>query len=148
MLGAFNYQGGKSMERPINHDQLFLQQKATPATQTDLTIGLDLQDTLQAHQKECVGMAANMIGVNKAIIIVSIGPLSLLMFNPKIVHQSQPYETKEGCLSLSGERPTTRYQQITVTYMNKQWQKQQQDFSGFTAEIIQHEIDHLHGILI
>ncbi len=136
------------MERPINHDQLFLQQKAATATKADLTIGQDLQDTLKAHQNECVGMAANMIGINKAIIIVSVGPLSMVMFNPQIIHHSQPYQTQEGCLSLPGERPTTRYQQITVTFMNQQWQKQTQDFNGFTAEIIQHEIDHLHGILI
>ena len=136
------------MERPINHDQLFLQQKAKAATKADLVIGQDLQDTLQAHHRDCVGMAANMIGVNKAIIIVSVGPFNLLMFNPKIVQQSQPFPTQEGCLSLSGERRTTRYQHITVAFMNKQWQKQQQEFSGFTAEIIQHEINHLHGILI
>lgn len=136
------------MERPINHDQLLLQQPAQPASKQDLLIGQDLQDTLSAHRQECVGMAANMIGINKAIIIVSAGPLDLLMFNPTIVAHSQPYQTKEGCLSLPGERPVTRYQTITVDFTNTQWQQQQQTFTGLIAEIIQHEVDHLHGILI
>lgn len=136
------------MERPINHDQLFLQQPAQLATKHDRNIGQDLVDTLNAHRTECVGMAANMIGVNKAVIIVAVGPLNILMYNPTITKQQNSYHTQEGCLSLTGERPVTRYKNITVAFTNGQWQKRQQSFSGFTAEIIQHEIDHLHGILI
>lgn len=136
------------MIKPIERNVLVLQQKAKPATQADLSIAQDLVDTLQAHRSECVGMAANMIGIPIAIIAVDVGPFLMVMCNPKIVKKSSPYDTEEGCLSLSGIRKTTRYQKIEVEYQDISFQKQKQSFSGWTAQIIQHEIDHLKGILI
>lgn len=136
------------MIKPINHNQLSLQQRALPATKDDLSIGRDLQDTLQAHAAECIGMAANMIGINKAIIIASLGPVNVVMYNPQITKKQNPYQTEEGCLSLSGKRPVNRYEQITVSFYNQNWQAQSLDLSGLAAEIVQHEIDHLDGILI
>jgi peptide deformylase len=129
-------------------DVLFLGQKSEPATPADIQIGRDLQDTLKAHERECVGMAANMIGVRKNVIIVNVGVMDLVMFNPVIVKQDTPYETEEGCLSLSGVRKTTRYEHIEVEYYDSDWKKHRQKFSGWTAQICQHEIDHLAGRII
>ena len=136
------------MVKPIMKDIFFLQQKSEPATAADAQAMRDLADTLQAHREECVGMAANMIGVKKRIIAVSIGPVQLLMVNPNIVKKSDPYEAEEGCLSLSGVRKTTRYQNIEVEYQDQQLKPHRQAFSGWTAQIIQHEVDHCNGILI
>ena len=136
------------MERNIIHDSAALTRPSMAATQADLLIATDLRDTLAAHADECVGMAANMIGKNKAIIVVQMGPLAVIMFNPKLTKQQYPYRTQEGCLSLVGERPTTRYQKITVNFQDSHFKSQQQSFTGFIAQIIQHEIDHCTGILI
>lgn len=136
------------MIKAINHDQSFLQQRAIPATKQDLNIGIDLQDTLKAHQNECIGMAANMIGVNKAVIIATLGPFNVVMYNPQITQKLTPYQTEEECLSLQGKRPVTRYRQIKVTFYNQEWQPQFLQLSDLPAEIIQHEVDHLNGILI
>ena len=136
------------MIRPIIRDVFFLGQKADPATKQDLAVGQDLQDTLKANQDRCVGMAANMIGVKKKIIIVNAGFMSIVMYNPVILHKDTPYETEEGCLSLDGTRKTTRYQNIEVEYLDSSWKKHRQKYSGWTAQIIQHEIDHLSGIII
>ena len=126
----------------------FLGRKSGEATKQDLAVGQDLQDTLKANQDRCVGMAANMIGVKKRIIIVNIGFFNLVMYNPVIVKKDTPYETEEGCLSLAGVRKTTRYQNIEVEYLDSAWQKHRQKYSGWTAQIIQHEMDHLEGIII
>lgn len=136
------------MIRPINRDQKFLQQRATRATPADASIVTDLLDTLQANRERCVGMAANMIGENKQIIACVAGPLCFALLNPKIVKKARPYKTKEGCLSLDGKRETIRYETITVTYLDQAFKPQKQTFDGFLAQIIQHEVDHLHGILI
>ncbi|MCY9805993.1 peptide deformylase [Lentilactobacillus senioris] len=136
------------MIQPIITNHLQLTTKAQPATIADRQIITDLKDTLAAHKEHCVGMAANMIGQNKRIIIAEIGAFPLIMVNPTITKQQQAYSTNEGCLSLTGERPTTRYQTITVKYQTEQFQPQTQQFTGFVAEIIQHEIDHCEGILI
>lgn len=136
------------MVRPIMKDVLFLSQKSEPATKDDLQVGRDLQDTLKANEERCVGMAANMIGIRKCVIIVNIGFMNLVMFNPVIVKKDTPYETEEGCLSLVGVRPTTRYQNIEVEYYDFGWKKQRQKFTGWTAQICQHEIDHLFGRII
>ena len=111
-------------------------------------MGQDLQDTLNANRDRCAGMAANMIGVRKRIIIVSLGFVNLVMYNPVIVNKSGPYQGEEGCLSLSGVRKTTRYENIEVEYLDSSWKKHRESFSGWTAQIIQHEADHLEGILI
>lgn len=113
-----------------------------------MQIGKDLQDTLRANRDRCVGMAANMIGVRKNIIIVNMGMLDMVMFNPVITKMDTPYETEEGCLSLDGVRRTTRYQNIEVEYYDFSWKKQKQKLSGWTAQICQHEIDHLEGRII
>lgn len=136
------------MVREINHDTFFLGQKSEPATEADKGVAQDLLDTLKAHTDGCVGMAANMIGVKKNIIAVSMGPVDVVMFNPVIMRKSKPYEAEEGCLSLDGARKTTRYQEIDVVYQDMDFKKHRQSFSGFIAEIIQHECDHLEGILI
>ena len=136
------------MVRNIVRDVLFLAQKSETATKADLPVAIDLQDTLRANRDACVGMAANMIGVKKNIIIVNMGMMDVVMFNPVIVSKSQKYHTEEGCLSLVGVRSTDRYENITVEYTDMQWKKQRRSFSGWTAEIIQHEIDHLSGIII
>ena len=136
------------MIKPIIKDQQLLAKKATLTTKADLPLATDLIDTLNAHQAECVGMAANMIGVNKNAIITRIGPFNVVMFNPQIVAKSHPYQTTEGCLSLSGTRPTKRYKQITVKFRNQSWQVQTLELTDFAAEIIQHEIDHCNGIII
>ena len=159
------------MVKPIMRDVLFLGQKSIPATEEDLQVGRDLQDTLAANREACVGMAANMIGVNKRIIafdnegelmimfnpeigvkkriiIVNAGFRDIIMFNPVIVRKSGPYETEEGCLSLPGVRKTKRYQNIEIEYYDWNWKKQRQKFTGWPAQICQHEMDHLEGILI
>ena len=136
------------MIKPIIKDQQLLAKKATPTTKADLPLATDLSDTLNAHQAECVGMAANMIGVSKNIIIFAIGPAQIVMYNPKMTKKSRPYKVKEGCLSLNGERNTTRYENITVEYQDESFKKCKQSYSGFVAQIIQHEIDHCNGIII
>ena len=129
-------------------DILFLGQKSEPATKQDLSAGQDLQDTLQANSDRCVGMAANMIGVRKKIIIVNMGIINVVMYNPVILKKDSPYETEEGCLSLTGVRKTIRYENIEVEYQDSSWKKHRQKFSGWTAQIIQHEVDHLNGVII
>ena len=136
------------MIREICRDETFLAQKAAPATADDLATAQDLLDTLTAHKDGCVGMAANMIGVCKRIIAFDNDGTYMVMFNPVIVRQSGPYETQEGCLSLSGVRKTKRFQTIKVQWQNEQFQTRLKTFTGWTAEIIQHEIDHCEGILI
>ena len=136
------------MIKPIVKDVFFLGQKSDPATKQDLSVGQDLQDTLVANRDRCVGMAANMIGVRKRIIIVNIGIMNLVMDNPVILKKDTPYETEEGCLSLEGVRKTTRYQNIEVEYLDGSWKKHRQKFSGWTAQIILHEMDHLEGVII
>lgn len=136
------------MIRPIVKDVFFLGQKSEPATRQDLSVGQDLMDTLQENRERCVGMAGNMIGVRKRIIIVNMGIMNVVMYNPVIVKKDTPYETEEGCLSLTGVRKTTRYQNIEVEYRDGGWKKHRQKYSGWTAQIIQHECDHLEGIII
>ena len=136
------------MIRPICKDVLFLSKKAIPATKEDINVGKDLLDTLVANKDCCVGMAANMIGVNKAIIVVNMGFYNLVMYNPKITRKSNIYSTSEGCLSLLGERNTKRYEKIEVEYQDERFDKKTLSLSGFTAQIVQHEIDHLSGIII
>ena len=136
------------MVRDVVHDVLFLGQKSESATQEDKQIAIDLLDTLKAHEEGCVGMAANMIGVKKRIIAVNMGFLNVALLNPKIVKKSGKYETEEGCLSLEGVRKCTRYQEIEVEYEDMNFKKQRQKYSGWTAQIIQHECDHLEGIII
>ena len=136
------------MVRPIMRDETFLSQKAEPAGAEDLQTAQDLLDTLSAHREGCVGMAANMIGVNKRIIAFDNEGTYSVMFNPEIIRKSGPYETREGCLSLSGVRTTKRWKEIKVRYQNEQMQERFKTFSGWTAQIIQHEIDHCDGILI
>lgn len=137
------------MVKQIVRDIFFLGQPSEPATQADLSVGRDLLlDTLQANREACVGMAANMIGVKKNIIIVNMGLIDVVMFNPVIISRRGRYETEEGCLSLEGVRKTTRYQEIEVEYYDSSWKKQRQKLSGWTAQIAQHEIDHLSGKII
>ena len=136
------------MIKPITHDTFFLSRKSEPATAADLPIAKDLRDTLAAHRAECVGMAANMIGYKKRTIIVSMGFMNLIMNNPVILSKSGEYETEEGCLSLIGTRKTKRYKEIEVEYQDKNFKQQKQKFSGFPAQIVQHEMDHLEGIII
>ena len=136
------------MIKPIMRDIFFLNQKSEPATEADKQIAIDLLDTLKANEAGCVGMAANMIGVKKRIIAVNMGMFNIAMFNPKIVKRTGAYETEEGCLSLIGARKTTRYEEIEVEYEDMNFKKQHQKFSGWTAQIIQHECDHLDGIII
>ena len=136
------------MVREICRDTFFLAQKAAPAAADDLGAAQDLLDTLAAHRDGCVGMAANMIGVNKRIIAVDCDGAYLLMLNPVILKQSGAYETEEGCLSLAGTRKTKRYRSIKVQWQNEKLQTRIRTFTGWTAEIIQHEIDHCEGIVI
>ena len=136
------------MVKQIVRDIFFLGQPSEPATQADLSVGRDLLDTLQANREACVGMAANMIGVKKNIIIVNMGLIDVVLLNPVIISRWGRYETEEGCLSLEGVRKTTRYQEIEVEYYDSSWKKQRQKLSGWTAQITQHEIDHLSGKII
>ena len=136
------------MVRQIIHDPLFLAQKTAPATEADKQTIIDLQDTLRANLDRCVGMAANMIGEKKRIIVFCNGPILMVMVNPEITLRSDAYEAEEGCLSLSGVRNAKRWQKITVKYQDQAFRQKTGTFEGFTAQIIQHEIDHCDGILI
>lgn len=136
------------MIQPIMKDPIFLGGKSEPATQADLQVAQDLLDTLAAHREGCVGMAANMIGVRKRIIVFDNEGTDMVMFNPVILKKEGQYDTEEGCLSLPGIRPTTRWNKIKVQYQNAAFQTRIKTFSGWTAQIIQHEIDHCDGILI
>ena len=136
------------MIRPIVRDVFFLRQKSEPLSQSDPALDRDLRDTLQANRDRCVGMAANMIGVKKRVIIVSLGFADTVMVNPVLISKDTPYEAEEGCLSLDGTRRTTRYQNIEVEYRNAAWKKRRERYSGWIAQIIQHEMDHLDGIII
>ena len=137
------------MVKEVMHDPIFLSGKSDPATPEDLQIAQDLLDTLAANKDACVGMAANMIGVRKRIIVFDNEGVYMTMFNPEILKMSDPYETREGCLSLLGDpRPCKRYQTIKVQWQNEKFQTRIKTFTGWTAQIIQHEIDHCNGILI
>jgi len=136
------------MVQPIMRDPAFLAQPSAPATAEDLPAAADLLETLMAHRDGCVGMAANMIGLHKRIIAFEDGEGYTLMFNPEIVKYSQAYQTEEGCLSLEGVRPTKRYRSIKVQYQNEKFQLRYKTYTGWTAQIIQHEIDHCNGIII
>ena len=136
------------MVREIVRDEDFLSQKAEPAALKDLPTAQDLLDTLAAHRDGCVGMAANMIGVSRRIIVFDNEGRDMVMFNPKIIKKSGPYEAEEGCLSLAGTRKAKRWQSIKVQYQNERFQTRLKTFTGWTAQIIQHEIDHCEGVLI
>ena len=136
------------MIQPIMKDPIFLAQKSALATKEDLRVAQDLLDTLTAHKDGCVGMAANMIGVSKRIIAFDNEGKYMVMFNPEIVKRTEPYEAEEGCLSLPGTRKAKRYRSIKVQYQNEQFQTRFKTFTGWTAQIIQHEIDHCNGVLI
>ena len=136
------------MVQEIMRDETFLSQKAEPATLEDLPAAQDLLDTLTARKDGCVGMAANMIGVNKRIIAFDNEGKYMVMLNPEIIKKSGPYEAEEGCLSLTGTRKAKRWQSIKVQYQNEQFQIRFKTFTGWTAQIIQHEIDHCEGVLI
>ena len=136
------------MIKPIMKDPIFLAHKSAQATVLDLPVAHDLRDTLAAHRDGCVGMAANMIGVAKRIIIFDDNSSATVMFNPEIVKCSGPYEAEEGCLSLAGTRKAKRYRSIKVQYQNECFETRLKTYTGFTAQIIQHEIDHLGGVLI
>ena len=136
------------MIREICKDETFLAQQAEPATAEDLPVAADLLETLKHHQDGCVGMAANMIGVNKRIIAFDNEGSYMVMFNPEIIKKSDPYAAQEGCLSLSGIRPAKRWRWIKVRWQNERFETRLKTFTGWTAQIIQHEIDHCDGILI
>ena len=136
------------MVKEIVKDVMFLSQKAEKATEKDKYIANDLLDTLKANKDRCVGLAANMIGYNKAIICVSGGLYDFVMINPVITYTNREYQTVEGCLSLIGERECKRYKEMEVDYFDMNFRKQHGKYTGFVAEIIQHEIDHTNGIII
>ena len=136
------------MIREICRDETFLAQKAAPATADDLATAQDLLDTLAAHKSGCVGMAANMIGISCRVIAFCDNGDYTVMYNPEILKSSQPFQTEEGCLSLDGVRPTRRFHSIKVRYQNAAWQWRIKTYTGWTAQIIQHELDHLDGIII
>ena len=136
------------MVKKVVRDPLFLAQKSEPATEADKQVVQDLLDTLGANLDHCVGMAANMIGVKKNIIVVSAGPFQFAMINAVITKKSGAFQTEEGCLSLDGVRPCTRYKEIEVDYLDQNFKKQHGKYSGWTAQIIQHELDHVAGIVI
>ena len=136
------------MIREICKDIIFLAQKAEPATPDDLPVAADLLETLEYHKDGCVGMAANMIGVNKRIIAFDNDGEYMVMFNPEILRKTGPYDTEEGCHSLTGVRPVKRWKTIKVKWQNEKFQQRIKNFTGWTAEIIQHEIDHCEGIII
>lgn len=136
------------MIKEIIHDPIFLSQKSETATIADLSVAKDLLDTLIANREGCVGMAANMIGEKKRIIVFDNNGIYMTMLNPEIISKSGEYETEEGCLSLAGIRSTKRFRSIKVRYQNLSFKACQQTFTGFTAQIIQHEIDHCNGVLI
>jgi len=136
------------MVKPIMRDVFFLNQKSELATEADAQVIQDLLDTLKANEEGCVGMAANMIGAKKRIIAINMGAINVPMINPVMVNKSDQYETEEGCLSLIGVRKTTRYKEIEVEYLDKKFKKQKRKYSGWIAQIIQHELDHCDGIII
>lgn len=136
------------MVKDIVKDPFFLQQKSEPATKADEQVVDDLIDTLRANQERCVGMAANMIGVKKRIIVVAMEPFIMPMINPMITKKSGEYQTEESCLSLEGVRPCTRYKESEVDYLDRDFKPQHGKYTDFTAQIIQHEIDYFEGILI
>lgn len=136
------------MIREIMRDEAFLSQPSEPAALQDLPIAADLLDTLTAHKDGCVGMAANMIGERKRVIVFDCEGKYMTMFNPEIIRKSDAYTAEEGCLSLSGVRRTTRWRSIKIRYQNEAFQERFKTFRGWTAQIIQHEIDHCNGILI
>ncbi len=136
------------MVRDIMKDTFFLAHPSAPATPEDQEVACDLLETLQAHRDGCVGMAANMIGVSKRIIAFDNEGTYMLMYNPEIVKCAEPYQTEEGCLSLTGTRPTKRWKSNKVQYQNEKFQTRLKTFKGWTAQIIQHEIDHCNGIII
>jgi len=136
------------MIKPIVKDPFFLAQKSELATPADAQVVKDLLDTLRANLDGCVGMAANMIGVKKTIIVVAAGPFQFAMINPVITKKKGMFQTEEGCLSLSGVRPCTRYEEIEVDYLDQNFQPKHDTYTGFTAQIIQHEVDHCNGIVI
>ena len=136
------------MVREIMHDPLFLAQKSLPATETDKQVVTDLLDTLRAHLDECVGMAANMIGVLKNIIVVCDGRKQVVLVNPMIVKKFKPYPTEESCLSLPGSKKTIRYDEIEVEFLDEEFRPKKKKYEGWTAQIIQHEVDHCNGVLI
>lgn len=136
------------MVREIMHDPLFLAQKSVPATEEDKEVVQDLLDTLRAHLDGCVGMAANMIGVLKNIIVICDGNKQVIMVNPKITMKLRPYPAEEGCLSIPGIKKTIRYEEIIVEYQDADFKPKKKKYTGWTAQIIQHEVDHCNGILI
>ena len=136
------------MVRKIVKDTRLLSRRADPAGVEDLETARDLLDTLAAHREDCVGMAANMIGVNRRVIVFESSGEDRVMFNPEIIRESGPYEAEEGCLSLPGTRRTRRWRTIQVRYQNELFQTRVETFTALAAEIIQHEIDHCEGILI
>ena len=136
------------MIQEICKDEAFLARRAEPATPDDLPVAADLLETLEYHKDGCVGMAANMIGVNKRIIAFDNEGAYMVMFNPEIIRKSEPYQAEEGCLSLTGTRPARRWRSIKVRWQNEKFQERLKTFTGWTAQIIQHEIDHCNGIII
>lgn len=136
------------MIKEINRDIFILSQKSVPATENDRQTGEDLLETLIANSERCVGMAANMIGVSKNIIAINDNSNYTVMYNPEILKADKEYDTEEGCLSLDGVRKTKRYRKIKVRYLDKDFKIKIKTYDGFTAQIIQHEIDHLSGIII
>lgn len=136
------------MVKPIVTDEGFLSKPSAPATAEDLPAAQDLLDTLAANRERCVGMAANMIGVAKRIIAVDDNGSYLLMFNPEVIKRSEPFDAEEACLSLEGTRKAKRYGAIKVRYQNSSFQERLKTFKGWTAQIIQHEIDHCNGVII
>ena len=138
----------RDLKKKIVTDILFLSQVSRPASKEDLPLAKDLQDTLQANRETCVGLAANMIGAQKRVIIFNLGMIPMVMFNPVLKSFEGLYETEEECLSLTGMRQTRRYEKITVSYRDIHWQEQTITLTGFPAQICQHELDHLEGIII
>lgn len=136
------------MVKKVVRDPLFLAQKSEPATEADQQVVQDLLDTLRANLNHCVGMAANMIGVRKNIIVVAAGPIQFAMINAVITKKTGSFQTQEGCLSLDGVRPCTRFKEIEVDYFDQNFKRCSGKFSGWTAQIIQHELDHVAGIVI
>ena len=137
------------MIKQLVHDPIFLAMKAAPATQADMPVARDLMDTLMAHRESCVGMAANMIGACKRIIVFNDNGLFVTMLNPEVTAKSGPYDAEEGCLSLlGGPRPTKRYRRISVKYQGLDMKWRTGNYEGWTAQIIQHEVDHCNGVLI
>lgn len=136
------------MIKQVVRDPMFLAQKSELATIADKQVVIDLLDTLRANSDHCVGMAANMIGVKKNIIVVAAGPFQFAMINATITKKTGPFQTEEGCLSLDGVRPCTRYKEIEVDYLDQNFTKRHGKYSGWTAQIIQHELDHVAGVVI